>query len=323
MRPRNPLIAVDGERIATIARRSLLWLPAALPSLARGAIVGNSADDPIVAAAARIRPLFTPKKPVRPGDWLAEHREPGQTYAEFRAAIHRRTIDSYDTLRIVLIGALTKGQVEVFETVTDFLGPFFDLRIVLDTPVPIGEIPVIAQRESGGSRQLLTPYLLNRVLLKRRRTRDAAVLGLTAYDLWPGSGWNFVFGQASLTERVGVWSMARNGETEGRAAMRRVCALRTAMTATHETGHMLGIRHCIAYECGMNGSNHAEERDRQPFEFCPECQPKLWWTLGLDPLERSRALERLARRHGFNNVAAAFSRQSTALARTTAAKIAM
>lgn len=165
-----------------------------------------------------------------------------------------------------------------------------------------------------GPKQLLTTYLLNRVLMERRRDTDAAVLGITAFDLWPGAGWNFVFGQASLRERVGVWSMARNGDPDGRPAMRSLCALRTAMTATHETGHMFGIRHCIAYECGMNGSNHSGERDRQPLEFCAECQPKLWWTLGLDPLARSRALEAVARRHGYDGIAAGFARQSAALA---------
>ena len=144
--------------------------------------------------------------------------------------------------------------------------------------------------------------------MKRRQAKDAAVLGITAADLWPGPGWNFVFGQASLKERVGVWSMARNGDPDDRPAMRKICAMRTVMTATHETGHMFGIRHCIAYECGMNGSNHSDERDRQPLEFCPECQPKLWWTLELDPLERSRALEAVARRHGFDNVAGLVSR---------------
>lgn len=76
---------------------------------------------------------------------------------------------------------------------------------------------------------------------------------------------------------------------------------------------MFGIRHCTAYECGMNGSNNSDERDRQPLEFCPECQPKLWWTLGLDPPERSRALEAVARRHGFDNVAADLSKQTAAL----------
>ena len=125
-------------------------------------------------------------------------------------------------------------------------------------------------------------------------------------DLWPGPGWNFVFGQASLKERVGVWSMARNGVADGDEACAG-CARCARQTATHETGHMFGIRHCIAYECGMNGSNHAEERDRQPLEFCPECQAKLWWTLRLDPARAQRALEAMARRHGLERVAEAFA----------------
>jgi archaemetzincin len=107
--------------------------------------------------------------------------------------------------------------------------------------------------------------------------------------------------------------MARSGDADGRPTMRKLCALRTTMTATHETGHMFGIRHCIAHECGMNGSNNSDERDRQPLEFCPECQAKLWWTLRLDPVERSRALEIAARKHGFAAAADAFARQAVAL----------
>jgi archaemetzincin len=185
----------------------------------------------------------------------------------------------------------------------------------MDPPVAIESIPADAQRIQYhmGPRQLLTPYLLNDVLMKRRREADAAVLGITAFDLWPGPGWNFVFGQASLRERVGVWSMARNGDADERPAMRKLCAIRTAMTATHETGHMFGIRHCIAYECGMNGSNNSDERDRQPMEFCPECQAKLWWTLGLDPLARSRKFEASVRRHGLEQTAGFLAKQSVAL----------
>ncbi len=55
---------------------------------------------------------------------------------------------------------------------------------------------------------------------------------------------------------------------------------------------MFGIRHCIAYECGMNGSNHEGERDRQPLEFCPECQAKLWWTTKIDPVKRAPRISR-------------------------------
>ena len=100
--------------------------------------------------------------------------------------------------------------------------------------------------------------------------------------------------------------MARNGDPDESPVMRKQCAIRTAMTATHETGHMFGIR-------GMNGSNHSDERDRQPLEFCPECQAKLWWTCNLDPLTRSQALESVARKHAFEQVAADLAKQSKAL----------
>jgi archaemetzincin len=252
----------------------------------------------------------------QPGDWLLDHKETGQTYAQFRAATPKRAVDSYDTLRIVPIGPLTTGQRTVLVTVQDFLAPFFGLKISLDPMVPLTDIPAAAQREfmSLGPTQLLTPFLCNEILMKRRQPHDAAVLGLTALDLWPGEGWNFVFGEASLRDRVGVWSMARNGDADGRPAIQKACAIRTVMTATHETGHMFGIPHCIAYECGMNGSNNGTERDRQPLEFCPECQPKLWWTLRLDPQSRSRTLEAVSRKHGFDNVASAIGRQTRALA---------
>jgi archaemetzincin len=294
------------------ARRSLLQLLGCAPLVSCSASAPESAGDP----ASKIKPLFTPKRPPRPGDWLATHNEPGQTYRQFRAITPTPAVSRYSTLRIVPIGALSDGQGQVMRIVTDFLQPFFGLKLALNPPVPLDAIPEDSTRRLSleGPPQLLTSYLLNSVLMPLRQPADAAVLAITAADLWPGPGWNFVFGQASLKERVGVWSMARNGDADGRPGMRKLCALRTTMTATHETGHMFGIRHCIAYECGMNGSNHAEERDRQPLEFCPECQPKLWWTCGLDPLERSRALAVVARRHGFPNLAASFDRQIQALA---------
>ena len=63
----------------------------------------------------------------------------------------------------------------------------------------------------------------------------------------------------------------------------------------------------------MNGSNHTEEHDRQPLEFCPECQPKLWWTLKLDPAARSRALADSARKSGLSSLAEFFQQQGAVL----------
>jgi archaemetzincin len=155
----------------------------------------------------------------------------------------------------------------------------------------------------------LTTYVLD--LLKARRPRDAvAVLALTTSDLWPGEGWNFVFGQASLGQRVGVWSLYRMGDPVKEPI---VCLRRTLGTATHETGHMFGIAHCIRYECGMNGSNHREESDRHPLAFCPECEMKVWWACRVDPAARYRRLAALAESHGLKVEARTWSESRAAL----------
>ncbi len=295
-----------------VPRRYFLGCVTAAPAIALGAAV----EDPISAAMGRIKPLFRSKTPARPGEWLDTHHEAGQTYRQFRSPTRSRVVDAYSTLRLVPIGPLSAGQSAVLQVVIDFMQPFIGLPLAMNAPVALEEIPNHARRilYHQGPEQLLTSYLLQQVLMRRRRPQDAAVLGITAADLWPGAGWNFVFGQASLSERVGVWSMARNGDADERPAMRSLCAVRTAMTATHETGHMLGIRHCVAYQCGMNGSNSVAERDRQPMEFCPECQAKLWWTCGLDPLKRSQRLAAIAKQHGLERLATYWLRQSAVLA---------
>ena len=277
-------------------RRTLLQLGAALPLLA----CSKAGDDPLVATMEKIRPLFRPKSPPQPGDWLGEHPEPGQSYRQFRETVTARAVDAYKTLRIVPIGPLSAGQSFVFDVVKEFLAPFFGLQLAIDSPVALDSIPDSARRVQTleGVAQLLTTYLLNDTLMKHRQPGDAAVLGLTASDLWPGPGWNFVFGQASLKERVGVWSMARNGDPDIGDVDRNMCALRTVMTATHETGHMFGIAHCIHYHCLMNGSNHLEETDAQPLHLCPVCLRKLQWSVGFNVLQRYRDLHRITKDAG-------------------------
>ncbi len=68
--------------------------------------------------------------------------------------------------------------------------------------------------------------------------------------------------------------------------------------ALHETGHLLGIAHCTAYECGMNGSNSLDESDRNPVPFCPEDERKVWWATGVDPITRYQRLIAFAQRRG-------------------------
>ena len=170
------------------------------------------------------------------------------------------------------------------------------------------EIPENSQRIRNDTPQVLTTWIMNDILKPKRQPDAIATIGLVTCDLWPGN-LNWVFGQASIVDRVGVWSLHRNGDPHPGKAAFQICLRRTLKTAVHETGHMLGLPHCAAYECCMNGSRSREENDRQPLEFCPECQPKIWWTCNADPVHRCRSLFEFCEREGLNQEAELFRRE--------------
>ena len=77
---------------------------------------------------------------------------------------------------------------------------FFSLPIAI---LPAIDCRSVRTRFHLGNRQMFTPDLLE--LLKGQIPEDGiALLGLTAMDLYPDPKWNFVFGQASLSDRVGM-----------------------------------------------------------------------------------------------------------------------
>lgn len=109
---------------------------------------------------------------------------------------------------------------------------------------------------------------------------------------------NFVFGQANLSQRVGVWSLFRLGRPDLSDDDFRFTLLNTLKIAAHETGHMFSIQHCTKYECVMNGTNSLDETGRHPLDACPECMAKLCWAAGADPRERYLRLAAFCAEHG-------------------------
>jgi archaemetzincin len=243
---------------------------------------------------ARLQPLAEPLPEPEAGDWLAEHPEPGQTFEQYRSAHPVRRDAERTTIHLCLVGDFDEAQQRVIDVTREYLGLFFDVPVQVRRRVPLADVPARARRKhpDWGDDQILSTYVL-RDLLEPDRPADAlAYLSLTASDLWPGKGWNFVFGQANVRRRVGVWSIYRNGDPAS-----RVCLRRTLMTASHETGHILTIAHCTAYHCLMNGSNHQEERDARPLHPCPVCLRKLVWNLQVEPVPYLRRLGAFCRRH--------------------------
>lgn len=239
--------------------------------------------------ATAITPLHTKLGKPRPGDWLAQHKEAGQAFKQYLA--DRPTTARGKARRIIYIqpiGPFTKTQKKIVDLSAEFLGLYFGLPVKVQKPLGLAVIPKTAQRTHASWKvhQLLSTYILDEVLKPDLPTDAAARIGFTAIDLYPSDDWNFVFGQASLRHRVGVWSIFRNGDPERGKTAFRTCLLRTLKTATHETGHMFSIDHCIYYECNMCGSNHREESDRRPISLCPSCLPKVLYATGADPAQR-------------------------------------
>ena len=269
--------------------------------------------EPLVAQIKLIRPLHEKKRPNQPGDWLERFPEGGQTfghYVQFRSRTPLK--DEYQTIYVQPLGEFDETQQRLAQQTAEFMEHFFGMPVQLLEARPLDGIPETAHRMRDDEQQILTTWILDDVLRPQRPDDAIAVIGLVTCDLWSGS-FNWLFGQASIIDRVGVWSLHRNGDPRASDAAYRLCLRRTLKTAVHETGHMLGIPHCSAYECGMNGSRSREENDRQPLEFCPECQPKIWWTCGADPVQRCQALERFANENGLTTDAAVWKRQWAAL----------
>jgi archaemetzincin len=248
----------------------------------------------------KLRPLHQKLGKPGPSDWLAGHQEAGQTFGQYVSGDPVTLQGKRSVLYVQPLGGFTAGQRKIVNLAAEFVGLFHGCQVKVQEDLALSVIPAEARRThpTWGVKQVLSTYVLDEVLRPTLPADAAARIAFTASDLWPGEGWNFVFGQASYRDRVGVWSLNRFGDADGNEAEFRLCLLRTMKTAVHEIGHMFSIQHCTAYECGMCGSNHLAEADGRPLEFCPECVAKLWWSCRCDPAARFRALADFCARQG-------------------------
>lgn len=262
---------------------------------------------------AHLRRAFEPGedfKPVPspgPHDWLAHHEEPGQSYDEYRRSAPVRPDGMHRILYLQPMGSFPAGHSPSLEILKEFASAYFTLDVRILPPLSLFECDFTTRiNRFTGKKQVLTGDVLN--LLRKRIPPDAyCILAITMEDLYPDPTWNFVFGQASLRERVGVFSFARYGPAfygEGRTPdYSTVLLFRSGKVLAHETGHMFGLHHCIYYHCCMNGSNHLEESDARPIHLCPVCLRKLYHSTGFDVSGRYRALGKLYEKVGFKEEA--------------------
>ncbi len=91
-------------------------------------------------------------------------------------------------------------------------------------------------------------------------------LGITNADIYANK-MNFVFGEAELNGSRAVISLYR---LKGKKLYERA-----VKEATHEIGHVLGLKHCRNMRCVMSFSNSIEYVDFKSEDFCDLCKAKL------------------------------------------------
>jgi len=283
---------------------------------------GTSAEAPVHSEKyaklevieSRLDDLHERKGKPQPGDWLASHKESGQSFAQYVRSEPNTLTEKRNVLYVQPIGTFDRKRTEIVQLSSEFMGHFFGCQVKILETMPDAAIPKKARRihPEWDVPQLLSTHILDEVLKPNLPDDAFAMIAFTSTDLWPGEGWNFVFGQASLRGRVGVWSINRNGDPNLSEDDFKLCLLRTIKTATHETGHMFSMPHCIKFECNMNGSNHMREADKQPIYLCPKCLAKTLWSTEADPVNRYKALATFCDENDFDEQAA-FYRKSIEL----------
>jgi len=271
-------------------------------------------SDNLIKAMKAAEPFFIPMGKPTADEWLATFKEDGQTFEQYVNGNPVLPSPERTTLYIQPIGKFDKKRLKIIQVSVEYMQKFFDLPVKLMTEKRFEEplsLKNYRTNQFTKNRQILTSFILEEILQPDLPKDAAALIAFTNEDLFPDKKTNYVFGQASLKNRVGVWSLSR---LDNYANFEKFLK-RTLKVAVHETGHMFSFAHCTKYECVMSGTNHLGETDRHPIDVCPECMAKICWMSDYEPKKRYENLAEFCKTHNLKKDSDEFSRKAAAVSK--------
>jgi archaemetzincin len=181
---------------------------------------------------------------------MERFREPDQSFAAYRSSNPVRPTARRRNIVLQPLGKFSKSERQLLDSLSAFASVFFDSKVRIE---PTLALPSQGSRlrQSGDTSwyQYRTGVILEQLLEPHLPDDAICMLAVTMADLYPDDSWNFVFGEASLSARVGVYSLARffpGFPARGPVGHHQQLVLRRSLhTLAHETGHMFSIAHCL------------------------------------------------------------------------------
>ena len=265
---------------------------------------------------------FVRSNPPKLGEWLHQFPESGQSLEQYKAKDSKALLNSRRRMIVLQpLGVFSDEQRLLLESLKEYAQAYFQIPTRIAKPIELPDpsdstlarmLP-LDQRHNLCDHQYDAVAVVNKLLLPKLPLDAVVYLGITMEDLY-AEDLNYVFGFGSFENRTGVYSLARYYSefwNEAPIEPTKLLTLRRSLKVlNHETSHVFGLKHCIFYDCTMNGSNSLEETDRSSIHECPVCHEKLHWNLKFDPQKRFKSLREFYTKVGLLDEAAWISKRS-------------
>ena len=209
------------------------------------------------------KPIYSPEE----GDWLLEHKECGQTFNQF---VKDSCEFIYKQRNIIYINPLQEMPQEFLDNISLYCESFFyPMKVKLIKIISLETLNVESRTNDETKKIQYHARQINSKMVNYLPDDAHCLISILVDDLYPGESWNYVFGIASYSKRVGAFSFARFSDSffeENKPYVFDSYLLyHSCNTLTHEICHTFRIKHCIYYTCLMNGYNSMEESKKKHY----------------------------------------------------------